>query len=111
MRRKQNKKRPERHAFRASVIRTLPTPATGNKVYYDSEVAGFGLRVTAADARSFILNYRTTGGRERRKTIGAYPDWTATDARKEARRLRRVIDAGGDPLAEVEAIRQGTDDE
>ena len=115
MREKQNKKRNVRgkstsqagkySGLTSSVIRTLPTPASGNKVYYDSEVAGFGLRVTANDARSFVMNYRTVAGRERRKTIGGWPDWTATDARKEAQRLRRVIDAGGDPLAEVEAIR------
>ena len=43
----------------ANVIRKLPTPATGNKIYYDSDVAGFGLRVTAGGARSFVLNFRT----------------------------------------------------
>ena len=90
------------------MIRTLQTPATGNKVYWDSEVAGFGVRVTANDARSFIMNYRTTAGRERRATIGGWPTWTATDAREEAQRLRRVIDAGGDPLGEVEAIRKAS---
>ena len=41
------------------MIRTLPTPATGNKVHYDSEVAGFGIRVTANGAKAFVLNYRT----------------------------------------------------
>jgi integrase len=116
MRKKQNKKRSVRgkstsqagkySGLTSGVIRTLPTPASGNKVYYDSEVAGFGLRVTANDARSFVMNYRTVAGRERRATIGGYPDWTATDARKEAQRLRRVVDAGGDPLADVEAIRK-----
>ena len=95
----------EAKVLTSSVIRTLPTPATGNKVYWDSDVAGFGIRVTAKGARAFVLNYRTVAGRERRATLGAYPDWTATDARKEAVRLRRVVDSGGDPLAEVEAIR------
>ena len=90
----------------ASVIRKLPTPATGNKVHYDSEVKGFGLRVTAGGARSFVLNFRTRAGRERRFTIGTYPDWTATDARKEAKRLRQLIDQGGDPLASIEAERE-----
>ena len=47
-----------------------PAPATGNKIYYDTEVKGFGLRVTAAGAKSFILNYYTNSGRERRYTIG-----------------------------------------
>jgi hypothetical protein len=81
----------------ASVIKTLQPPSSGNRVFFDSEVSGFGLRVTANGARSFILNYRTVGGRERRKTIGAWPIWTATDARREAARLRHLVDQGGDP--------------
>jgi integrase len=89
----------------ASVIKTLQPPSSGNRVFFDSEVSGFGLRVTANGARSFILNYRTVGGRERRKTIGAWPIWTATDARREAARLRHLVDQGGDPLAEVQAER------
>ena len=89
----------------ASVIKTLQPPSSGNRVFFDSQVSGFGLRVTANGARSFILNYRTVGGRERRKTIGAWPIWTATDARREAARLRHLVDQGGDPLAEVQAER------
>ena len=90
-----------------ATIRRLPTPAKGNKVHYDDEVPGFGCRVTAAGARSFILNYLVRGGgRERRFTIGRFPDWSATAARAKARELRRGIDDGGDPLADLEAERE-----
>ena len=61
--------------------------------------------MTAAGSRAFILNYRTRLGRERRFTIGGFPDWTVPAARDEARRLKQVIDLGGDPLAEVQAGR------
>ena len=88
------------------IIRNLPAPAKGNEIHYDTEVAGFGIRVTAGDARSFVLNYRTRSGRERRYTIGRWPDWTATAARTEARRLRHQIDKGDDPLADLEAERE-----
>jgi integrase len=92
-----------------SIIRGLQPPDEGNVIIYDGgmgSVAGFGVRLTAAGARSFILNYRTKSGRERRYTIGATERWTATDARKEANRLRRLIDEGGDPLADIEAERE-----
>jgi integrase len=89
-----------------AAIRRLPTPATGNKVHYDNEVGGFGCRVTAAGARSFVLNYLTKAGRERRITIGACGDWSTTDARAEAKRLRHLVDEGGDPLADLEAERE-----
>jgi integrase len=86
-------------------VKRLRAPRAGNKITYDSDVAGFGIRVTAAGARSFAFNYRTRSGRERRHTIGGYPDWRTTGAREEARRLRRLVDEGGDPLADIEAER------
>jgi integrase len=70
-------------------------------------VPGFGVRVTAAGARAFTLRYRTRGsGRERTYTIGSTGDWQATAARAEAKRLRRLIDQGGDPLGDIEAERE-----
>jgi hypothetical protein len=60
--------------------------------------------VTAAGFRPFILNYRTRTGRERRITIGQFPDWK-TAARDEAKALKQRIDRGGDPLADIEADR------
>lgn len=86
-------------------VKALPAPAKGNKIFYDSEVAGFGLRATAAGAKAFVLNYRV-GGRERRVTIGSFPDWTASAARDEAKALKRRIDRGEDPAGERQAERE-----
>ena len=90
--------KPERARLTDAIVKRLPTPEKGNKVYYDHDIVGFGARVTAAGARSFILNYVTRGGRERRYTIGSAASWLTSAARAEARRLRRSIDEGGDPL-------------
>jgi integrase len=87
----------------------LPAPANGNRIYYDAEdggLAGFGVRVTAAGARSFILNYRTKGGRERRITIGTFPNWTIGAARIKAREFKRLVEDGGDPLKNIEDERE-----
>ena len=81
------------------LVSKLPLPESGNKVHYDAELKGFGCRVTAADARSFILNYRTQSGLERRYTIGRFPNWKTDAARKEAKRLKAQIDLGEDPVA------------
>jgi integrase len=90
-----------------AVIRNLPTPATGNKITWDSASAGLGIRVTAAGARSFILAYRLASGRERRFTVGRFPDWKTKEARDEADRLRRLIKKEGlDPLADKRAERE-----
>jgi len=80
-------------------INSLPFPSKGNKITLDTDVPGFGIRVTAAGAKSFILRYRFEN-RDRQYTIGNFPTWTATAAREEARVLRREIDQGINPLAE-----------
>jgi integrase len=86
-------------------VKRLPIPAAGNAIIWDAAVTGLGARVTAAGHRSFVLDYRTHAGRRRRYTIGSFPNWSVAGAREEARRLRRAIDRGGDPLAEIEAAR------
>jgi integrase len=88
-----------------AIVKRLLVPATGNRITYDTEVKGFGARVTAAGYRAFILGYWTRIGRQRRYTIGAFPDWSTPAAREEAKRLKRDIDAGGDPLATIESAK------
>lgn len=64
---------------------------------YDDEVTGFGVFILRSGRRGFFLRYRIAG-RERRFTIGAWPTWSVTAAREEAKRLKREVDAGNDPL-------------
>jgi hypothetical protein len=42
-------------------------------------------------------------------TIGGYPTWTLLAARDEAKRLRRAIDGGADPVAEDREIDPDAD--
>jgi integrase len=89
-----------------SLMKRLPTPKSGNKITYDDAVKGFGARITAAGDRAFVLNYRRKlDGRERRITIGSYPDWSTTAAREEAKRLKRLVDGGADPVGEQDDNR------
>ncbi len=82
----------------------LAAPETGNRIIYDKEVRGFGVRVTKAGAKAFVLNYRAAGV-ERRITIGSFPDWKVAQARARAKDLKRIIDNGGDPMADRHADR------
>lgn len=89
-----------------AIVKALPKPATGNRITYDDIVKGFGVRVTAAGTRAFVLNYRTKGGRERRLTIGSFQVWSVTAARVEAKGLKLRVDQHEDPLADIEAERK-----
>ena len=95
-----------------AIVRRLPAPAKGNRITYDwhanpkRAVTGFGVRVTASGTCSFILNYRTRSGRERRYTIGGFPEWSTAAARVYAAELKQKVDRGEDPLEEVAADRQ-----
>jgi hypothetical protein len=64
---------------------------------YDEEVTGFAICVYRSGRRAFVLRYRIAG-RSRHLTIGSWPDCSVTAAREEAKRLKRAVDAGNDPL-------------
>jgi len=92
------------------VVKGLPAPEKGNRITYFGKSklqgtvapAGFGVRVTAGGAKSYVLNYRS-GGIERRLTIGSCDNWSAVAAVREAKKLRQGIDRGEDPMAAREA--------
>jgi hypothetical protein len=87
----------------AMVRKALP-PMRGQTMVWDGEVKGFALRVTPGGAKAFVLDYRAEG-RQRRITLGQYPDWSVQAARKTAKELKREVDHGRDPMGERHAER------
>src|SRR6266478_5803338 len=63
---------------------------------YDAHTRGFLLRVSAAGVKSWNIFYRFNG-RNRRLTIGRYPDLSLADARKLAHRYLRDVAHGEYP--------------
>jgi integrase len=88
-----------------AAVKQLPVPPRGNRIHYDPAEPAFGVRITAAGHRAFVLTYYNRAGRQRRYTIGSWPAWSVVGAREEARKLKRAIDQGEDPLAEIAAER------
>jgi len=80
-------------------VRTVVAPKTGRIEIRDSELHGFALRVTENGAKSWVLIYYFNG-RKTRLTLGAYPEMSLADARKQARECRRKVENGKDPAAE-----------
>ena len=87
-----------------TTVKAAKPPASGYVILFDDKDEGFGVRVTAAGAKSFVLNYRV-GGEKRRMTIGKWPQWTADAARNEVKKklLPRINGGGADPVREKKA--------
>jgi integrase len=66
---------------------------------WDDELRGFGLKVTPAGRKVYLIQYRIGGrkGRTRRVTIGVHGVFTPDQARTEARRLLGEVAFGRDP--------------
>jgi integrase len=72
--------------------------------YWDADMPGFGLMVTAGGAKSFAVQYRVLGKRATKIMI-LRGDLKLKDARKEARALLGSVAKGHDPLADRRAER------
>ncbi|MFN3892527.1 MAG: tyrosine-type recombinase/integrase [Beijerinckiaceae bacterium] len=82
-------------------------PMTRQYIAYDSEIAGFGVRVNPTGRKSWIIEYRS-GGRnapKQRLTLGPATQLTPDQARKSARELLARVRLGDDPQAERRAER------
>jgi len=83
-------------------------PVSGRDViHWDASLPRFGVRVTPAGRRIYMVQYRAKIGTgapsaTRKITIGEHDGqlWNLTRARAAARKLLGAVDAGGDPVAE-----------
>jgi integrase len=91
-------------------IKKAEKPEKGNRLVFDDHKdapRGFGLRITSAGGKAFILRYRPkASGRDRLMTIGQWPTWSLSAARAKAGEFKREIDGGKDILEDRRLERQ-----
>ncbi len=83
-------------------------PGERNRLLWDSDLPGFGLKVTPAGGRTYLVQYRIGGrkGRTRRVTIGKHGPFTPEQARREAKRILGEVSAGQDPADDRTRARE-----
>src|SRR5918995_5856967 len=89
-------------------IDALPCPADRDTIWWDEDVKGFGLKITPASRRTFLVQYRPAGDRRnpRKYTIGENGSVTPYQARVEAQRVLAERAAGRDPQAEKQTSKR-----
>ncbi len=93
-----------------ATIKTITLPAgKTDHTFFDDDVGGFGLRVRASGARSFILQY-DYAGRTRRMKLGGVGELDIGKARSTAKDLLAAVRLGRDPAGEkADAHRRAAD--
>jgi hypothetical protein len=86
------------------------TPQRDRYHIWDSELAGFSLRIEKSGTKTFIVRYRADGGGRsaprRFITIGRFGTLTVEEARRRAKSLLGAAAVGDDPAAERSAKRR-----
>ena len=95
---------PDRILLTQARIRELPLPGRGQRIIYDAKVPGFGVRLSAGGARSFVL-YRKINRRPQIITLGRYPSLSVDRARKLAEEHNGAIARGLNPQDQKAAAR------
>jgi integrase len=79
-------------------VESLDLPSAGQKLVWDTEVKGFGVRLTPT-GMTYIAQGRVNG-KSRRVTIGKHGPFTVQDARDDAKERLRDMSRGINPVAE-----------
>ena len=82
--------------FTDLMLRKLTSNGEDRLELWDARIPGFGVRVSKAGTKTFILLYRHRG-RPRRMSLGRYPVLSLADARIQATEALLTITQGADP--------------
>lgn len=81
-------------------------PSAVNQLVWDTEIKGFGCKITPKGKRVYFLYYRTADNRERRPAIGVHGAITCDQARIKAQRWLGEVSVGQDPSEEKQKQRR-----
>jgi len=94
-----------RFKFTQRRLEQIQRPSKGVQYYYDTDVSGLCLRITATGAKSYAL-YRRVKGKPVRITLGRINAMTLACARDAARQLNGQLAAGVDVVQQRKDTRK-----
>jgi integrase len=83
-------------------------PGRKDAVFWDDDIAGFGIRLREGGSRTWIYRYRR-GSRQRSLTLGSAKSVPLAVARANAGKLEAEVRLGGDPALQKEAANFAAD--
>ena len=92
---------PKVNLTQEAVEKKLPTPSAAAVTYWDTNLAGFGVRVSPKGRKTFIAQYRVSNGQEVVETIGTTAVLPrVAEARQRARHSMLKAKEGINPVTE-----------
>lgn len=92
-----------------TLIQKRKAPETGRDEIFDTQVAGFGIRIGQRERAFFFI--RRVKGEKARFSLGAYPQVTLSKARGDALDILDRIKRGEDPREQTRHLKQVASEE
>jgi len=89
-------------------IANLDLGGKSERIVFDDDIAGFGIRLREGGSRTWVYQYRI-GRKQRRMVLGSAKSVPLSVARENASRLEAKVRLGGDPAMDKEIAREEAD--
>jgi integrase len=95
--------------FTVKTTANVKLEGKSERIVFDDDIKGFGLRVREGGSQTWIYQYRI-GSKQRRMALGSATSVPLTVARENAGRLEARVKLGGDPAMDKETARRSADE-
>jgi hypothetical protein len=95
--------------FTVKTTASIKLEGKTERIVFDDDIKGFGLRLREGGSRTWIYQYRI-GSKQRRMVLGSAKSVPLSVARENAGRLEAKVKLGGDPAMDKETARRSADE-
>ena len=96
---------PKLSKFRITKRAVDALPTDRDATYRDADLKGFAVRTKPSGAKIYLVVYRNKEGRTRSYMVGSHGPQSPDEARKRAKAILALVDAGDDPAEQKKRNR------